>query len=77
MEPHDTDVIDAKTDKTYESVRADQLRIGDILLNDDESFDSIVEAVYTDPDGTWLDTGDTMGYVNPEQTFRVERFNVL
>lgn len=56
-------------------VNANQLQIGDILLNDDGSYDSTVEDVFTDYDDsgkTWLDTGDTMGYLSSHQKFLIE-----
>lgn len=64
-------------DNDHNVVRADQLVTGDVLLNDDGSFDSVVEDVFTDYYGTWVDTGDTMGYVEPYQKFRVETYNSL
>lgn len=58
------------------TLRADQLKIGDVLLKDDGSYDSTVEDVFTDVfvDGsqTWLDTGDTMGYLPSRTKFNVE-----
>lgn len=80
VEPHDTDTKSPSSPKTGipgKEVRADQLVIGDVLLNDDGSVDSVVEEVYLDPEGLWLDTGDSMGYVNPYTKYRVETYNSL
>lgn len=53
--------------------RADELEIGDRLLNyETGEYDSTVEDVFTDNYGTWLDTGDSMGYVESKVKYRVE-----
>lgn len=57
---------------TQKSLRADQLEIGDMLLNDDGSPDSYVYDAFTDEYGTWLETDDSMGYVSSGQMFQVE-----
>jgi hypothetical protein len=59
--------------KMLEKFRADQLVIGDILLNDDGSYESTLEDVFTDESGTWIETssGD-IGYVTSSQLFYVE-----
>ena len=54
------------------TLRADQLIIGDTLLNDDGSYESTVEDVFTDNYGTWLETDNDMGYVRSHMHFNVE-----
>lgn len=54
-------------------VYANQLEIGDnIVKNDTGEFDSSVEDVFTDSYGTWLDTGDTIGYLDSRMQFMIE-----
>lgn len=54
-------------------VYANQLEIGDnIVKTDTGEFDSSVADVFTDSYGTWLDTGDTMGYLNYRTQFMIE-----
>lgn len=52
---------------------ASQLKTGDnIVKTDTGEYDSTVEDVFTDEYGTWLDTGDTMGYLNTRTEFLIE-----
>lgn len=54
------------------TLSADQLLIGDTLLNDDGSFESVVHDVFTDNYGTWVETDNDMGYVRSYMPYSVE-----
>lgn len=53
-------------------VRADKLERSDTILKDDGSYDTYVLDVYTDDDGTWLETEDSLGYISPHVMFLIE-----
>ena len=57
-----------------ETLRADELEIGNILLNDDGTYQDTVLDKYDDPgDGIWLETVFTEGYVEPDMMFNVDK----
>lgn len=54
-------------------VYATQLQVGDTIVETDTgAYDTTVEDVFTDSDGTWLDTGDTVGYLDSRTEFLIE-----
>lgn len=59
------------------TVTANQLEIGDTILKDDGNVDSYVEDVFVDPDDsrwTWLDDGNSAGFLGSHQKFTIEYF---
>ena len=64
-----------KTPPGTRPVTANQLQIGDVLVNDDGTFDEEVLDVfvdYGDSSKTWLETATTMGYLSSYQNFLIE-----
>lgn len=52
---------------------ASQLQIGDNIVDPKTGeYDSTVEDIYNDPEGTWLDTGDSVGYLDGRTEFLIE-----
>lgn len=61
-----------KSDLPYDTVRANQLEEGDILVDSDGSYDDTVYDVFTDEYGTWLEFDNDIGYTNPYRLFMIE-----